>query len=391
VNGKINQKFQAGKVSLIAFSHLSHDIYTAFLAPLLPLLIDKLQFSYSMVGLLILILRMPSVISPLIGIIADRMSTRYFVIFTPALTAIAMSFIGNANSYEMLCLMLLIAGFSSAIYHVPSPVMISRVSGDRVGAGMSFYMLGGELARTLGPMIILAAVSLWGLEGAYRVIFLGPAASLVLFFRIRKISLKKDFKKRKKPQSIKTLLKKRKDVFIIAAALVSSKSFMIIALTSFLPTYMTSKGASIWLAGAALSVIELAGAAGTLLSGSLSDKIGRRKMLLITTLTAPIIMIVFVFSSGWVVFPILIILGLLVFAVSPVIMAYVLENEKEYPASANSIFMTLNFVSGSLIALLFGFLGDAINLDTTYIISAVLSLVAVPFILKMPVNNGEGK
>jgi FSR family fosmidomycin resistance protein-like MFS transporter len=236
-------------------------------------------------------------------------------------------------------------------------------------------------------MIILSAVSFWGLEGAYRVIFLGLAASFVLFFRIRNISLKEDFKKHKRSQSIKTLLKKKKDVFIIAAALVSSKSFMIIALTSFLPTYMTSKGAGIWLAGAALSVIELAGAAGTLLSGSLSDKIGRRNMLLITTLSAPVIMIIFVFSSGWVVFPILVILGLLVFAVSPVIMAYVLDNEKEYPASANSIFMTLNFVSGSLIALLFGFLGDIIDLDTTYIISAVLSLVAVPFILRMPQNN----
>jgi FSR family fosmidomycin resistance protein-like MFS transporter len=165
---------------------------------------------------------------------------------------------------------------------------------------------------------------------------------------------------------------------------------MILALTSFLPTYMTTKGSSIWLAGAALSVIELAGAAGTLLSGSMSDVIGRRNMLLITTLLAPVIMIIFVFVDGWLLFPILIILGLLVFAVSPVIMAYVLENEPEYPTFANSIFMTINFGIGSLIAVFFGVIGDMTSLDNAYIISAILSLVGLPFILKMSKTNGKG-
>jgi FSR family fosmidomycin resistance protein-like MFS transporter len=382
--------FLLGKVTIVSFSHFTHDIYTAFLAPILPLLIDKLEFNYSQAGILILLLRVPALISPILGMYADRISPRYLIIFTPALTAISMSFIGNVSSYGMLCLLLLIAGISSAIYHVPSPVMVRHLSGNRVGAGMSFYMVGGELARTVGPLIILSAMSLWGLEGTYPVVVLGLLATILLYFQIGKISIKDDFKNEKRDISIWKILARQKKVFIISSALVCSKSFMILALTSFLPTYMTTKGSSIWLAGAALSVIELAGAAGTLLSGSMSDVIGRRNMLLITTLLAPVIMIIFVFVDGWLLFPILIILGLLVFAVSPVIMAYVLENEPEYPTFANSIFMTINFGIGSLIAVFFGVIGDMTSLDNAYIISAILSLVGLPFILKMSKTNGKG-
>jgi FSR family fosmidomycin resistance protein-like MFS transporter len=380
-------KFKTGKVTIIAFSHFVHDIYSAFLAPILPLLIEKLSLSYSMAGLLILLLRIPAIISPWIGLLTERISTRYFVIFAPSVTALAMSSVGLTNNYFVLCSILFLAGLSSAIYHVPSPVMIKNLSGNRVGTGMSFYMFGGELARTIGPLIILTAISLWGLEGSFKVIFIGIIATILLFIQIKDIPVRIKSNNNNKPPTLLEVIKLRKEIFIISGALVLSKSFMILALTSYLPIYMTNKGASLWLAGVALSVIELSGAAGTFLSGSLSDKIGRRNMLFITTLLAPVFMLIFVFSKGWLLFPILIILGLLVFAVSPVVMAYVLENEKEYPATANSIFMALNFGVGSIVALFIGFLGDSIDLDMTYISTALLSLVGLPFILKMPKKN----
>ncbi len=381
---EVKNKFHARTIGLIGFSHMSHDIYTAFLPPLLPLLIDKFGLSYALAGSLIFLVRAPSIISPFIGIFADRIGPKYFIIIAPAATAATMSFIGYAPSFYFLCGLLLLAGVSSAIYHVPAPAAIRRIAGDKIGTGMSFFMLGGELARTLGPIIILGAVSIWGLEGTYRTMFLGIGVSLVLYWRLRKFNLKNEEAARKSVNGLKVVLKRLKPVFIIAGALVVSKSFMILALTSFLPTYLTSKGASLWLAGASLSIIEIAGAGGAFASGSISDIIGRRKMLLIVSLIAPVIMVLFVYADGWVLFPILIILGLMVFAYSPVAMAYVMDSEKEYPASANSVFMTLNFMSGSIVVLLIGFLGDLISLDYTYIISAALSLVGVPFILKMP-------
>ena len=69
-------KFQTGKVVNISLAHLSHDVYSAFLAPLLPLLITKLNLSLSAVAILDIARKIPQLLNPLIGLIADRLSSK---------------------------------------------------------------------------------------------------------------------------------------------------------------------------------------------------------------------------------------------------------------------------------------------------------------------------
>ena len=158
-----NKGFQTVNVTILAFTHFLHDVYTAFLAPALPFLIEKLGISYGMAGLLSVIQRIPALLNPFVGIMAERMKMRYLVIFSPAVTGISMSLIGVAPGYIFLALLLLVSGISSTVFHVPTPVMIKKISGRRIGKGMSFYMVGGELARTAGPMVIFGVlcISVW--------------------------------------------------------------------------------------------------------------------------------------------------------------------------------------------------------------------------------------
>jgi len=162
----MNKQFIKTKVMLISFAHFAHDVFSAFLAPLLPLIIEKLGLSLSMVALLDVIRRIPALFNPLFGLIAEKRDVKYFVILTPAITAISMSLIGLAPSYTFLIILILVSGISSALFHIPSPTMVKMASGDRTGTGMSYYMVGGELACTVGPLLATAGVSWWGLEGA---------------------------------------------------------------------------------------------------------------------------------------------------------------------------------------------------------------------------------
>ncbi|MCH2576080.1 MFS transporter, partial [Candidatus Poribacteria bacterium] len=75
-----------------------------------------------MAGGLTIFTQIPSLLNPLIGYLADRMSLRYFVIFAPALTATLVSCLGLANNYLSLVLILLLAGVSVAGIHAPAPV-----------------------------------------------------------------------------------------------------------------------------------------------------------------------------------------------------------------------------------------------------------------------------
>ncbi len=159
---KQEEGFQKGKVLTISAAHFVHDCYTSFLAPALPLIIEKLGISYGMTGLLAVIQRIPSLFNPFIGIIAERPVMRYMVVFSPALTALFMSLIGIAPGYTFLAVLLFFSGISSTLWHIPTPVIVRALSGSRPGKGMSYYMVGGELARTAGPLIILGVISLVG-------------------------------------------------------------------------------------------------------------------------------------------------------------------------------------------------------------------------------------
>lgn len=382
---KSGNRFQTGNVTTISVSHMLHDIYSSFLAPLRPLLIEKFQMTLLLSSLLDIFQRAPNLLNPFIGLIADRGPVRYFVIISPAITAITMSLLGIAPNYVMLALLLLVMGISGALFHVPSPVMIRKVSGGHTGKGMSFYMLGGELARTLGPLVITGAVSIWGLEGTWRLIPFGVAASLVLYFRISKIRIADEFSSKKTDGGIKKTLLKYRSFFFILLGIIFFRAIVKSALTGFLPTYFfTEKSETLWFSNASLAALQIAGAAGTLLSGTISDKLGRKTTLLIASIAIPVSMWVFIIAKGIFVFPALLLLGFFIFAPGPVVLAMVQDIKTQRPAFFNGIYMTLNFVSSSLAIVLAGWMGDLFSLQTTYMITGSAALLSVPFIFALP-------
>ncbi len=378
-----NRKFKQRQVLTISIAHLVHDIYSSFLAPILPLLIAKLGISYSMVGLLSTIQRAPALLNPIVGLLADKIALRYLVIIAPAITSISMSLIGLADNVIFLSVLLLVMGISSTFFHVPAPVMIKKVSGNKVGRGMGWFMFGGEMARTLGPLVILGAVSLWGLEGTYKLIPFGLAATLLLYFEFKKIRISEDYKTKKKSKSIAKSIKPYIPFFIALAGFTFFRAIIKSALTTFLPTYLSLQGESLWMGGISLSILELAGAAGTLLAGGISDKLGRKKTLLIISIMTPLLMLLFLVSSKSYSFIILIFIGLFMFGSTPIILAFIQDKAKERPAFMNSIYMTISFGLGALGVIIVGAMSDIFNMEISFQVSAVLSFGAIPFVLML--------
>ncbi len=384
-------KFQSGNVILVAASHMLHDIYSSFLAPLRPLLIEKFGITLALASVWDLIMRIPWFLNPMIGIIAEKTAPRYFIIVTPAITAIAMSLLGVAPSFTVISILLFTMGISSAFFHVPAPTMIKRLSGERTGLGMSFYMFGGELARTAGPLIITASVSYWGLEGTWKLIPFGLMASFILFFKLRHIKISDDYvAKASGKRSAFIAFKKYIPFFSVLIGITLFRAIMKSGLTAFLPTfYYSERGESLWFANSALAVFQLSGAVGTIVSGSISDKLGRRNILLIISILSPIMMFFFINSDGWLSFVFLILMGFFVFAPGPVLIALVQDRSKEFPVFMNSIYMTLNFVSSASAVFFAGLMGDWLGLEKTYLISSFLALGAIPFVLGLKKKTAD--
>jgi FSR family fosmidomycin resistance protein-like MFS transporter len=372
-----NKKFNRERVFTLSFAHLSHDTFSSFLAPLLPLLIEKLGMTLFMSAFLDIARRVPALFNPFFGLIAEKRGAKYFVILTPTITAISMSLIGLSSSYTMLMILLIVAGISSALFHIPSPTMIKEASGDRVGLGMSFFMVGGELARTVGPLLVLSAVAWWGLEGVYRLMPIGLIASWILYIKLKDFEIDRPLTKPREKGDVKKVLKKYHLFFISIGLFIMAQSGMKSALSFYLPVYLVQQGESLWYAGISLSILQFFGVLGTFLSGNISDKIGRKNTLLIATIGSITFMALFIWSNN---ITLLAFLGLFVFSTNPVLMALVQDSSSHMPTFMNSIYMSINFGVSSLMVFLIGYLGDSYGLQTTYIVSASIALIAIPMI-----------
>jgi FSR family fosmidomycin resistance protein-like MFS transporter len=373
--------FHTSGVLLISLCHFIHDVYSSFLAPLLPLLIEKLSMSLARAGLLTTVMQLPSLLNPLIGVWADRISVRWFIILAPATTAIPMSLLGLAPSYGVLLIIVFITGISTAIFHVPSPVIIAKLSGNFKGRGMSFFMTGGELARSLGPMVAVGAVSWLGLEGYYPVMVFGVLASAWLYLQFKDVPIATG---QGSKTTVKGTWREMRFILLPLAGILVARGFMHASLITFLPTFIKLQTGDLWLAGISLTMVEAAGVVGVLAAGFLSDTFGRRQVLLVSLIGAPLLLAGFVWMDGWPRYVVLAATGFTLLSTSPVMMALVQEHSVSSPAAANGIYMMVSFMARSAVVVIVGFIGDHIGLYTTYLLSAALGLLGIPFILLLP-------
>lgn len=371
--------FKTGQVLTIVGGHFTHDLYTAFVAPLLPLIIEKLSLSLTLAGTLITFMQLPSLFNPLIGYLDDRVNLRFFVILAPAATATLISSMGLAPNYFTLALLLTITGLSIAAFHAPAPAMVARVSGKQVGKGMSLFMAAGELGRTIGPLFAVWAVSLWALDGIYPLAILGWTASLMLYLRFRHIPARTARK-----SGLLAVLPAARRLFVPLMALVIVRSFVLASMGTFLPTYLNQKGASLLVAGGALSTFELAGVFGALAGGTLSDRLGRKPVLLVAMLSAALLLLTFLQVQGWLLVPILIALGLTSLSAQPVLLAIVQDHLPDHRSAANGAYLAMSFLVRSLATVAIGALGDRLGLQAAFFWSAMVGLLSVPFVLTLP-------
>ena len=375
------QNFQTGRVTLIAFSHFIHDIYTSCLAPLLPLLIEKLSLSLSQVGLLSTVMQIPALFNPFIGLFADNKGlARWLVILAPTLTAIPMSLLLSTSSYYMLLVFVFMAGISVALYHVPSPVLIAKYSGDRKGRGMSFFMTGGESSRAAGPIFAVAAVSFLGADNFYLIIIFALLTSVLLYFTLEREEERTSIKKH---GSLSTAYHEIKHVLIPLSGILVARAFMHASMGIFIVVFVERETGNLWLGGAALTLYEVFGVMGVLSAGTLSDWIGRQKVLFWVLLVAPFAILGFIFTTGFLQIIMLAITGFTVLSTTPVMLAIIQENAINNPSAANGLFMMISFAARAFAVFIAGVIGDIAGLENMFIISACIGFVAIPFLIKL--------
>jgi MFS transporter, FSR family, fosmidomycin resistance protein len=375
--------FHTAEVVTVAAAHGAHDTFFSYLPTILPLLIKNLGLNTAQAGLLSACTQIPNLLQPVIGHLADRKNLRMLVVLAPTLSGILITLVGVAPSFGVAALLLVLAGFSTAGFHSIAPAMISARSGKKVGRGMGFFMVGGELGFGIGPLVVVAVIGWLTIRGLPWLMTLGMLASVILYFRLKNVSTVRTAESGLRVP-VRQALSEMRGVMLPIVGIIFITGFLNANIVNYLPTFMSKEGAVFAVAGASLTIVELGGTAGVFLMSLVSDRIGHRNIALVGTLASVAFSQAFLATSGWVKIVLLAGVGLSAFVANPAFLSIIQGRFSSYRALANGVYMSSSFVLRSVVVVVVGLLADRFGMRPVFAACAWSALLAIPFILMLP-------
>jgi len=376
-------EFHTAEVVTVAAAHGANDTYFAYLPTLLPLLIQNLALNTTQAGLLSAFNQIPNLLQPVIGHLADRKNMKMLVVLAPAISGLLLTLVGVMPSFGLAAILLLLAGFSTAGFHSIAPAMVSARAGRQVGRGMGFFMVGGELGFGIGPLVVVATIGYLTIRGLPWLMSLGILASLILYFRLKNVSTVRPAQS-EASLPVRQALAQMKGLMLPIVAILFTTGFLNANIVNYLPTFMSGEGMAFALAGASLSVVELAGTLGVLWMGLVSDRLGQRAIALWGTVASAIFSLGFLLAHGWLQMILLMGIGLTAFIANPAYLAMIQARFTSNRSLANGVYMSSSFVLRSIVVVIVGMLADRFGMRAVFTGSALAALLSAPIILLLP-------
>ncbi|WP_421908750.1 MFS transporter [Methanolacinia petrolearia] len=257
-------------------------IYFPILVALQPVLITTLGYSYFQAALLpTMHSLLSSVLQPVFGSLADRKGLRISIIISLLLSGCGIAFLGLvSNHYYVMLGCVAISAMGHATFHPGALCKVDALAtpGTR-GRLTSLFTVGGNLGQALGPIVGGLALSYGGISSITWLVIPAIAGALVLMFRpipgVHKKTVVTSASGRENWKPV---------IFLFSGA--TLRAWATFGAMTFIPTFLVLEGYSLIDATFLVSVMLLAGVVGQLLGGSLSDRLGRKPVVVATTFAA---------------------------------------------------------------------------------------------------------
>ncbi len=262
----------------VTATHFANDGLDMILPVILPILVEKFSLSFFQMGLVITSYFLSaSLLQPLLGYASDVTGGKKIYLCGGLLIlAISLYLIQFASNFIFTAVIAFIAGVGYSIYHPEGMAFIGYFFKKRRGLGMGIHGLGGSAGRAFFPLITATFVSLYGLgPSLFFVLLIGLGVSLFAFWTLKEIST---------PIDKKFPLKQIGWIVILVTIIHALGSAFFYGTISFVPTFFVNVlNADIIWSGLSIFIMTLAGLITQPVGGYLSDHVGRRKVLAISS------------------------------------------------------------------------------------------------------------
>ncbi len=369
-------------LGLLALGHLVIDTNQGSLPALLPYLKAVLGLTYTATGVIVLMASVTSsLIQPLFGFLADKTSRRWLLPLSVFLSSVGIALSGVAPSYYALLALVMVSGFGVAAYHPEGYRTATQVAGDRKATGVSIFSTGGNIGIAVGPPLITLLLVSFGLPGTLGMLLPGLLVTVLLVTVLPGLSRPLPARAQGATLAPKTMVKGMSLLILVVAI----RSWTQLGFTTYMPFYYLEvlKGDP-RMVGTLLAVFLGAGAAGTLVAGPISDRVGHRRYMVSVFFLTPPLAVAFLLVSGLWTFVLLAALGFVLvstFTVSVVLgQAYMPRNL----GMASGLIVGFAIGAGGVGATALGWVADHWGLPSALWISALTPILGCAVSLTLP-------
>lgn len=385
----------------ISSVHLLNDSMQAVVSALFPIFEETLKLSYTQVGWIAFTLNMTSsVMQPVVGLWSDRRPTPWMLPVGMLCSMAGMAGLAFAPNFALLLLSVVFVGLGSAVFHPEGSRVVHLAAGNRRAFAQSIYQVGGNFGQALAPLMTIFIFIPLGQRGAAWGMLLAALAIAILFKVVPWYASRlaeEGGKVRKKNPSSAGRAPAPYAGRIVAFALsillivVFARSWYAAAIGNFYQFYAKETyGISISAAQVPLFLFMAAGVAGTFLGGIAADRIGRKKMMLISILgAAPFALLLPHLPQAWV-YPVIAVMGFILQSGFSVSVVYAQELMPGKVGTASGLITGLAFGMGALGSVVLGKIADVQGMAYVMVMVSVLPLLGLLAIM-LPKDRREDR
>lgn len=381
----------AGLLAAVCIGHFLNDGIGSIIPAALPILRDAHGLTFAEVGLITLVVQITSsLLQPLVGFATDNRPTRFALSIGMCFTFAGLILLGTAASLTTILLSVALIGCGSAVFHPESARIAQHASGGRKGFAQAVFQVGGNAGMAVGP---LAAAFVVVPCGQPSIAWFAPAAALAacLFIWVGR----RGFAYSKSGAQDKTKAKTNSGTaspfggkvlsgralavfFAILLLLMFSKQVYISTLQNFFTFYLIDAfGLSVEASQYALFGFLLMSALGTLAGGPLTDRFGRRVVILWSILGAAPFALLLPWAGLTGVISLALIVSFIMSSAFTAILVWALDAAPERIGMISGLFFGLSFGMGGLATAVFGWASDLYGLHAMFIGASVLPLMGL--------------
>ena len=372
---------------------------------LLPLIKQELGLSYTEMGLMVTIRYVASTVANFpSGMIADMIG-RHNVVMTVALAWVGIPYllVGLSGSYVMLLICMTLIGVGGNLWHPSASSALREAYPHKTGFAMGWHSSAANIGDAVGPLMsgILLTWITW------RQILIGsaiPGLGMGIFIwwllgaspkEIPANPGQTDGEKAKKSegkrmsagQYVRGFGKLLIDRNVLLLALINGvRSLTQNGLSTFLPPFfMTLLNLSPWLSGIYMTIIQIAGIIAAPISGRVSDKYGRKRVVTAALFSTSVAICLLVFLRIPILFVVFLgTVGFFLYSLRPVLIAWAMEiAPREMGGSVVALQFSLQSAFSAVAPVMGGWIADRWGLMYTFYFLAatvILSNILVVFI-----------